>query len=76
VLAKEPVMHHTSGYLGIILVVLVLLAVVGRLARSFRRTTRMMNRHNDWDPLDGPGPQDGGGGSAGGGGDAGGGYNG
>jgi hypothetical protein len=56
--------HHSGGvggFIGIALVILVLLLAAARLARSFRRTSRMLKRDDYWDSFNGPGPRDGGG---------------
>ena len=61
-------MHHAGGFIGIALIVLLLVVVALRLARSFRRTTRMLNSADYWDPTIRPGPPGGGPGAGPGGG--------
>jgi uncharacterized membrane protein YgcG len=49
-------MHHSGGVIGYALVIVLLLFLSVRLARSFRRTNRMLKRPDYWDPANGPDP--------------------
>jgi hypothetical protein len=50
-------MHHPGGFIGVILIIFIVVVLLARLARSFRRTTRMM-KHGGGDPLNISGQQD------------------